>query len=253
MIKCYLMGETSSLQKLQAFILPIPYLKIIGISEEESDDLTRIFSLQPDLVFADAELMYTSPEKLSAIKDFIPFVAFSHQEEDAYRAFECQAFDYLRLPLKLERFMICIQKFRRYRELLLKNTSFRTPKNDSFFIKVDQEGVREVLIHYAELVYIKAFQNYVILHTKDTQQYYAHCTLREMESNLPEDRFSRIHKSFIVNDDLIQSVEGDMIKMKYLTEVRLYVGNTYKKLFSSKKAKRMLVKQGTKFSPFFNN
>jgi DNA-binding LytR/AlgR family response regulator len=114
---------------------------------------------------------------------------------------------------------------------------------DSFFIKADSKGLKEVLIKCNQLLYIQAMQNYVVLHMEDNKSLSCHNSMKEMEDSLAGSCFSRIHKSYIINDEKITSVEGNMVMLSGDETNKLLIGNTYRRAFFEKKAQKMIRKK----------
>ena len=88
-------------------------------------------------------------------------------------------------------------------------------------------------VNLDEILFIKALSDYVIIKTV-TGKYITHSTMKGMVSNLPENVFSRSHRSFIVNLDKVTAVKGDTIEIRD-SEMRFKVpiGRAYKKDFKA--------------------
>lgn len=109
-----------------------------------------------------------------------------------------------------------------------------------FFVKIDAKGSKQLKISCNDVMYIEAEQNYVKLHLTTGKIYTSHNTMLEMEESLPQHQFGRVHKSFIINYQHINSIQGDDI---YLTEherPKIHIGNAYKKAFLEKKNQNLI-------------
>lgn len=91
-------------------------------------------------------------------------------------------------------------------------------KNKSRFIKTKIE----------DLFFVEALKDYVIFHT-DSEKYTLHCTMKEIESKLPKNKFARVHRSYIVNMDKVKVIEyvNAIIKLEDLNK-ELPLGASYK-------------------------
>ena len=172
----------------------IPSLKIIG---ECSDAICASQFLQTtniDLIFLDINM-----PKISGI-DFLknltnpPLVilttAYSEYALDGY---ELNVIDYLKKPYSFERFFKSINKAIEQNNLL---------KSDKKTIK----------IVFSDILYVEGLGDYIKIFTS-SQKYISNLSMKKILSVLPSNNFYRIHKSFIVAIDKIESIEGNIIKI----------------------------------------
>ncbi|MEZ4930616.1 MAG: LytTR family DNA-binding domain-containing protein [Saprospiraceae bacterium] len=78
-----------------------------------------------------------------------------------------------------------------------------------------------------EIWYVESMREYVAIHTAE-RRYVTNQTMNKMEEELPTDKFMRVHRSFIVGLQYIQSINGNMI---YIGEKEIPVGASYRKRF----------------------
>lgn len=202
----------------------IPSLKIIG---ECSDAICASQFLQTtniDLIFLDINM-----PKISGI-DFLknltnpPLVilttAYSEYALDGY---ELNVIDYLKKPYSFERFFKSINKAIEQNNLL-KSVSFSFVKdthNDFIFLKSDKKTIKIV---FSDILYVEGLGDYIKIFTS-SQKYISNLSMKKILSVLPSNNFYRIHKSFIVAIDKIESIEGNIIK---INNVRLPIGNNFR-------------------------
>jgi DNA-binding LytR/AlgR family response regulator len=86
-----------------------------------------------------------------------------------------------------------------------------------------------IQVHLNQIVYIEGLKNYVIVHIIGDEKHITYLTMSEIEMALPQNQFIRIHKSFIVNKSMIQSIEGNTITVN--SKIQLTLGHTYKDKF----------------------
>lgn len=67
-----------------------------------------------------------------------------------------------------------------------------------------------VKIMFADVLFIEALQNYVIIHTT-TKKYISYLTFKSVEEYLPVDAFIKVHKSFIIAANRVDSIDGNEI------------------------------------------
>lgn len=112
-------------------------------------------------------------------------------------------------------------------KILFKKQTFKKTENqvlqirDSLFLKKDQHFERVPL---KEILFLKADSNYCIVITKTTQFMYS-MVLKKIESHLPLNQFLRVHRSYVVNINLVDGFEGNTL---FIGDKRIPVSKTFK-------------------------
>src|SRR5690606_19027885 len=131
-------------------------------------------------------------EMIDGLKDKPQIIFITGKTQYAFKAFDYNAVDYLHKPVTKERFNLAVDKaisnYKIKNEIYFEN-------EDYIFVKSDLQR-RKVFLD--ELLYIEALGDYVKLITK-REPIVVLSTLKSFEEDLPEGRFLRIHKSYIVN------------------------------------------------------
>lgn len=107
-------------------------------------------------------------------------------------------------------------------ELLKSLTSFKNTA-DYLFVKHHSKLVK---LNTSEIYYVEALKDYVQIITKDVK-YTIHATMKDVEKKLPEKVFQRVHRSFIINMDLLESIVGSNVVMKDIQK-EIPVGGNYR-------------------------
>lgn len=244
MISCYVIGELHTVESLCIYINDYPLTQLKGYAVKRPGNFDAVYSIRPDIVFVDVTFFSDNNGWLERIKQFSAIVLVSENTEMAFEAFEHYAFDYLIRPVTFNRFVKCINKFDHLTQLAHSVQNAKKQQVvDSFFIKADAKGLKELLIKCDQLIYIQAMQNYVVLHMENNQRFSCHNTMKEMEDGLPGSSFSRIHKSYIINDEKITAIEGNTVMLNGNETNKLLIGSTYRKAFFEKKAQKMIKKK----------
>lgn len=244
MISCYVIGELHTVESLCVYINDYPLTQLKGYAVQRPESFDAVYSIKPDIVFVDVTFLSGNHGWLERIKQFSSIVMISENTEMAFEAFEHSAFDYLIRPVTFNRFVKGINKFDHLTQLAHSvQGSKKQQVANSFFIKADAKGSKEFLIKCDQLIYIQAMQNYVVLHMENNQCFSCHNTMKEMEDGLPNSSFSRIHKSFIINDEKITAIEGNTVMLNGNETNKLLIGSTYRKAFFEKKAQKMIKKK----------
>lgn len=247
MISCFILGDPKTFKNLGAHIEKFLLTTFIGHSVVNADELAKLIDQRPQIVFVEASAIFRHKKALSALAQVSTVIYFSPTTDDAFESFEAQGFDYLVQPISYERFERSVNKFIRFSLIshmpqasILKKIE---PITDSFFIKADVKGLKLIAIKCNEVLFIEAYENYVLLHLSDGRKFVCHSTMKEMEDSLPKTFFVRVHKSFIINYDKVSSIEGNMITLNQNENQKIQIGKIYRKAFFEKRSEKMIKKQ----------
>jgi DNA-binding LytR/AlgR family response regulator len=181
-----------------------------------------------DLIFLDINMPKLSG--ISFLKNLqnAPMVIFTTAySEYALEGYELNAIDYLKKPFSFERFC---KAYYKAEELFRLKQTVHTPSNSSdqhndfLFIKSNKKSVK---VKFTDILFIEGLGDYIKIHLK-TDKLITNLSMKKIFSLLPENEFYRIHKSFIISMDKIQSVEGNLVS---INGVKLPVGNSYRQDF----------------------
>jgi DNA-binding LytR/AlgR family response regulator len=174
-----------------------------------------------DLVFLDIEMPEMSGiDFLDSLTSAPQVIIISSKEKYALNAFEYDVTDYLLKPIQYGRFYKSITKaLGRY------NKGKLDTKGDEIFIKHNSSLVR---LKYNDILWVEALENYVIVNTFN-EKYTIHFTMKAIEQKLPTAKFTRVHRSFIVNTSSINVIEDNAIIIKtHDGSKSIPIGKSYK-------------------------
>ena len=159
-----------------------------------------------DLIFLDIEMPEMNGFDFIGSLDSPPnIILISAAEEYAVKAFDFNVVDYLLKPISYSRFCKAIDKtFRYFTRKEIINTG-----DEEIFIK---KGSSLVKLKLKEIIFIEALENYVTLNTKD-DKFTIHFTMKAIEYQLPSGLFIRVHRSFIINKSMIQSIKENSLEL----------------------------------------
>jgi two-component system LytT family response regulator len=239
MLNCYVVDdELHALNVISDYITRTPNIHLMGKSNDPIAALQQINELLPDVAFVDIEMPYLSGIEFSKlVKKEVTIVFTTAHPNFAVDAFDCGSYDFLLKPIKYERFLKSIQKITEMRKTLsLAHEILQHPQKDHIFIQSGLKG-QMIRINLEDIVYIESLNNYIIIHLAH-EKYIVYLTLKETIDTLPANWFSRIHKSIIVNDDKIKSIEGNRVIID--DKIKLAIGNTYRESFLEKISKNLV-------------
>ncbi len=112
-----------------------------------------------------------------------------------------------------------VQKERDFLYNIVENKS----SDDILFVKSNS---RLVKLHASDIYFIEALKDYVVIHTLDAR-YTIHSTMKQIQSKLPDGKFARVHRSFIVALDKIATIEQPNILLENNKKM-VPIGGSYK-------------------------
>jgi len=208
-LKCVVIDDEPIARKvLKEFIEEIEFLELLGEAENPLKAMTLFENNAIDIVFLDISM-----PKINGI-DFLKnnklhahIIITTAYPEYAVDAYGLNVLDYLLKPIAFDRFLKACYKAKENSEQKNTTTAPINKPSDHFFIKCDNL-IDKVI--YDELIYAEAMMNYVMLHTV-SKKMMVYMTIKSLEEQLPTDIFIKVHKSFIVNKNKIQSIEGNIL------------------------------------------
>lgn len=224
-IKCLLVDdEPLALEALESLMQKIPELEILGKCQNAVDALQVIHTRKIDLLFLDIQMPeITGLEMLKSLV-FPPKVIFTTAYRDyAVEAFELDVIDYLVKPISLERL---IRSINRYHDRISGKSGLVDPGSETsgktITIYADKKNYRVIT---SNILYIEGLKDYAMVHTENgrliTRQ-----TLKNFEDILPEQDFIRVHRSYIVPFNRLDSWTSYSVQIK---DKEIPVGRTYRK------------------------
>jgi DNA-binding LytR/AlgR family response regulator len=213
-IKCLVIDDEPLARKgLKEYIADVDFLELIGEFENALKATDRLKGGDVQLLFLDVQMpKITGIEFFKSLQHPPPVIFTTAYPQFALEGFEVNALDYLVKPISFERFLKAAMKAREYYEVREKNSQeHEGPSTNAayFFVKSDNKLVK---ILFEDMLFAEALQNYVVIHTKD-RKYITYLTFKSVEDYLPNDRFIRTHKSYIVAVSRIDSIEGNDLRV----------------------------------------
>ena len=219
--------EPLALQLVKGYIEKTPFLELAGSFDNPVDAVVYIKSSDVDLVLLDIQMPDLTGTELARVISGGPKVIFTTAyEKYALEGFRLDAVDYLLKPFSYAEFLKAVQKAQKLIELETKQLPSLEVKNDFLFIKSEYKIRR---INLSEINYIEGLRDYVkIFLTEEKKPVLSLSTLKALEARLPENRFMRVHRSFIVSLEKVKVIDRNRI---VFGEVRIPVTDQYRDNF----------------------
>lgn len=211
-ISCIIIDDEPLARKgLREYIADVDFLQLKGEFENPLKATEMISAGNVQLLFLDIQMpKITGIDFFKTLKPAPPVIFTTAYPQYALDGFNLNALDYLVKPVSFERFLQGALKAKEYYELRMKNSHVPAEaQQDYFFIKADSKLVK---LFYRDILLVEAVQNYVNIYTTE-KKYITYLTFKSVEEYLPADDFIKVHKSYIVPKQKVESIEGNDIKI----------------------------------------
>ena len=198
---------------LQGYVTKIENLNLVGTAQNAAEAFSLVNEHQVDILLLDIHMPDLNGIELARTLSNVPAIIFTTAySEYALESYEVSAVDYLLKPIAFPRFSAAIEK------AIAKLKSLGTTSTEPAIVETHQEAndqktymlvkadYRLYKINFDDLLYIEGQHEYVSFYTR-TKRITALYSLKNLEEQLPADKFIRVHKSYIVSIDEIQEIE----------------------------------------------
>ncbi|MEM9327953.1 MAG: LytTR family DNA-binding domain-containing protein [Bacteroidota bacterium] len=208
--------EQPARRLLEDFVGRIPSLELLGSFKNPLEAMDCISQQGPQILFLDIQMPQMTGVSFLKTLQNPPQVIFTTAYADyALQGYELNVTDYLLKPLSFERFMEAVNKAQ-------KNLSSQDVKPKTLTIHADH---RVYKVQLKEILYIEGMREYVSYYLLDGKRIIALQSLKAIEDTLPAQDFTRTHRSYIVNNQRIDYIEGSSV---VIGEKRIPIGRSYK-------------------------
>ncbi|MBK9014006.1 MAG: response regulator transcription factor [Saprospiraceae bacterium] len=199
--------EKPAVELLLAYAAKIPELEVVGTAHSAISAKPILQEKPIDLLFLDIQMPdLTGLQLLRMLKNPPAVVLTTAYSEFALEGYELDVLDYLLKPIEFERFYRAVSKLVGSRQPTVGSQA--VPLQDEyFFVKTDHQILK---VNFADILFIESLREYVRIHTT-TQRIVARLALQRLEELLPAAKFIRIHRTYIVNIDAVQKIEGNLL------------------------------------------
>ena len=229
-LRCFVVDdEPLAVKMLENFIARTPFLELSASFTDPVLALSEIRTQAPQLVFLDIQMPDLSGMELSRMVPSGTRIIFTTAfKQYAFESYEVSALDFLLKPIRYQKFLEAAEKAREW--FAMKEAAAAKPEEmTAAFFKVDG-ALRKVEL--ADILFVEGMKDYVMVNLASQKQpLVTHLTMKAMEEMLPSGRFMRIHRSFIVALDKVDSVSatGDV----KVGERLLHVSDAYRVVFDT--------------------
>ena len=226
MMKCLVVDDDElSRGILEDLISDTSSLELVASCDDPIKAFNIIKESKIDLLFLDIEM--PKMDGISMLKALSPLpqvILVTSHDEYAVESHEYDVTDFVKKPISTARFLKAVEKANKRFNT---DASLFTTKGETIFIKSDSKLVQ---INTHKIFWIEALGNYMRVITEDGK-YTILSTMKDVANKLPSDEFVRVHRSFIVRLDKIESIEDNYI---VINNNQINIGKAYKEGLSGK-------------------
>jgi DNA-binding LytR/AlgR family response regulator len=199
------------------FVEKTKTLNLIGMCSDGFEAAKILHNTDVDILFLDIEMPGMSGyDLIKSMTNPAEVILITAKGEHAVEAFEYKITDYLLKPISYPRFLQAIFRVQEN----MAGVKGRT-KAKELYVRSDSKIVKA---SFDDILYIEALADYIMIITANNK-YIVHSTMKGFQNRLPENQFARVHRSYIINKDKIETIENlfVVIAKKYIP-----IGASYK-------------------------
>ena len=212
MIKCIIVDdEPLAREGMRMNIEELDNLELVGEFASAAEASKFLLKNKVDLMFLDVEMPGTNGIDFIKDLDNPPMVILTTAyPQYAVEAYELDVVDYLVKPIKFERFVRSVAKADEILKMSASPCIFDAYEDKFIFIKSERKYVK---VNFDDLLFIEGLKDYVIIHATHGK-YMTAMNVKTIFNKLPENTFFRVSKSYIVNVNHIDDIDGAYINIK---------------------------------------
>lgn len=216
--------EPLAVKILSDYISQVPFLSLQGSFKDAILATEYLYEHSPDLIFLDIHLPKLKGMAFLKTLSHLPAIIITtayHQY--AVEGFDLNVTDYLLKPFEFERFLTAVNKAKAAQ----KEKTIQTQETKDFiFVNVQKKKVK---VLFTDILYIESQREYIKIVTEKSTLL-SKMSTHEIEALLPTTLFKRIHRSFIVSLNKIDSYTAELVE---LNDISIPIGRGYREVLES--------------------
>ena len=216
--------EDLALDYITDNIQRIPFLKLLGRCKN-CFDANELLKLQKvDLIYLDIQMPGISGlQFIQSLTNSPMIILTTAYEKYALEGYKLDVLDYLLKPIEFERFLKASNKAYEFFSLKNKAAAVTEQGSEILFVHADYSLIK---IKISDILFVEGLKDYTkIFTTTNKHPIITKINMKSLEERLSQNRFIRVHKSFIVNTEKIISIRRGQI---LIGELNIPVGEFYK-------------------------
>lgn len=221
--------EQPARKLLESYVSKISYLNLLGSFKSPIDALAILKIQKVDILLLDIRMPEISGlDFLKTIDNSsLSVILTTAYREYALDGYEHNITDYLLKPIEFSRFLKAINKV----DTTIKNNNFEiSNESPSEYIHL-KNNKRTYRLSTDSILFIEGENEYVNYYINNGKKLLIYGTLKSIEEKLSDLQFCRIHRSYIINLNAIDFVEGNIV---VINDKKIPISSSYKKAFFQK-------------------
>lgn len=216
--------EPIAIDILKDYIKMVPELNLVATCNNAMEAGAIMRKEKIDLVFLDIQMPgINGIDFLKSLTQKPQVILTTAYPDYALQGFELDVVDYLLKPISLERFLQAVNKT--FERMPKDKESSPEPEEkadkDYIFVKADNKLVK---VKFDEILFVEGLKDYVKIKCQD-RRIITLITMKHMNELLPDQNFLRVHRSYIINLNCIEAIEGSSFRIK---DKLVPVGTSYR-------------------------
>jgi DNA-binding LytR/AlgR family response regulator len=206
--------EALARRLLKDHISKIPELELVSLCKSPLQARAELVKQNIELMFLDIQMPeITGIEFLKSLKSKPLTIFITAYPDYALQSYELDVIDYLLKPVSFERFYQAVNKaidyitYRTNDKPVLQKDENEPYDRGYFYVKADYKIVR---VNFRDILFIEGLKEYVQIHSEN-KKVITYISMQKMSELLPSKYFYRVHKSYIVNLQKIDTIQGNVL------------------------------------------
>jgi two-component system LytT family response regulator len=229
--------EPLALDIIEDYVSKVPFLELVKRTENAIEALQIVQAGGIDLVFLDIQMPeLTGIQFLKIANSKAHYILTTAYSQYALESYDLNVSDYLLKPIAFDRFYKAVEKVHNQVKTsepapapqpIITSAPFSAgthPVQDFIFVKTEHKIQK---IELDDILYIEGLKDYISIYTK-AERVITLQNMKKMEETLPSGKFIRVHKSYIISLDKVESIERSRIT---ICGKVIPIGDTYRDEF----------------------
>lgn len=215
--------ELPALSIIENFCGRVDFINLQKTYNQPTEALKHLRRFPVDLLFLDVNMpSLNGIELYKAVQQDAMVIFTTAYSEYAVEGFNLNAVDYLLKPFTFKRFLQAVEKARDFQLYQLQKNKTET---HYLFVRADYSLIK---IDVKAINYVEGYDDYLKIHITNQKPVITRMTIKNILEKLPENNFIRIHRSYIVPIDKVDSVRSKVVS---IGDIKLPLGNSFEENF----------------------
>lgn len=225
-MKCLIVDDEPLARELiESYLQKIDELKLVKSCNNALEAFSILQEQSIDLIFLDIDMpQVTGIELLRSLKDKPRVILTTAYREYAFEAYDLDVVDYMLKPISFDRFLRGIGKIKQLKQYTASADEERTQTSFEDVYLYLKENRQMVKVFLRDILYIESLRDYVRV-KMNGKEVITYQKISYLEQKLPQNKFMRVHRSFIVAVDKVTSFTPTSVNLE---KIGIPIGRNYK-------------------------